>query len=226
MAYILGFIVADGCIIKRKGGTESYIFNITSKDKDILEKIRKILGSNHKIGIKYNSLKIPYNQIQICNLEICRDLMKLGIHPRKTYNLGPIGTPEKYFPDFVRGFFDGDGSVYMQKVNGTLQIKSSFVAASSAFLKDFNKKLCKSLGITEKSVHQTQNVNRLIQHSVCFYIDDSEKLVKLMYGNNPTLYLERKKKIFGQWKLIKRRHYIKQNYPSKIGWGLNEKILA
>lgn len=28
-----------------------------------------------------------------------------------------------------------------------------------------------------------------------------------------------------KWKSVKRQHYIKQNYPSKIGWKLNQKVL-
>lgn len=228
MAYVLGFVVADGCIIKRKNRISSYVFNITSKDKSILIKIRKVLGSDHIIGIKYNSFKMPYNQIQICDREICRDLMSLGICPRKTYNLKPIKVPDKYFSDYARGFFDGDGSVYIQKVNGTLQIKSSFVGVSLFFIKDFNKKLCEVLGVPEKSVHQTidRDGSRMIRYDIHFYIDDSEKLAKFMYGNNPILYLKRKRDIFEKWKSIKRRHYIKKNYPSKIGWQLNQKIIA
>jgi len=36
-------------------------------------------------------------------------------------------------------------------------------------------------------------------------------------------------KNFFKWKSIKsenRRHYMKKNYPSKIGWQLNKKVLA
>ncbi len=227
MAYVLGFVVADGCIIKRKNRMKSYIFNITSKDKSILRKIKQALRSNHPIGIKYNSLKMPYSYISICNREVCEDLIKLGINPRKTHNLEPIEVPEEYFSDYVRGFFDGDGTVYIQKVNGTLQIKSGFVAVSLSFIKDFNKCLCGAIDIKEKSIHREidKRGKRLIKYNVHFYIDDSEKLEKFMYRNNPTLYLDRKKKIFDKWKLIKRRHYIKQNYPSKIGWGLNQKAI-
>ena len=227
MAYILGFVVADGSIIKRRNGINSYIFDITSKDKNILQKIKYILKSEHTIGIKYNSLKMSYNHLTICNREICEDLMGLGICPRKTYNLEPIKVPETYFADYVRGFFDRDGTVYIYDVNKSPQIKSGFVAARSTFIKDFNKRLCKALKISEKSVHQMKDKreNTMVQYSVCFYIDDSEKLAKFMYHDNPTLYLNRKKEIFDQWKLIKRRHYTKQNYPSKIGWHLNEKIL-
>jgi len=223
MAYVLGFVVADGCIIKRKNGLDSYVFNLTSKDKELLQDIKEALNFDYKIGIKYNSLKMPYSQIQICNSIICKDLIKLGIHPKKTYNLQPIEVPKEYFPDFVRGFFDGDGSVYIYKVNKTPQIKSSFVAATSPFITDFNERLCKSLKISEKSIHKLQfKDRRMPQYSICLYVNDSEKLAEFMYGNNPTLCLKRKKDIFDKWKLIKRRHYIKQNYPSKIGWRLNE----
>ena len=121
MAYVLGFAVADGCIIKRNNGldsyvvnetppisllfptngswinktanisfdwssvfnAQSYVFNLTSKDKELLQGIKEALGSDYKIGTKYNSLKMPYSQIQICNSIICKDLIKLGIHPKK-----------------------------------------------------------------------------------------------------------------------------------------------
>jgi len=83
------------------------------------------------------------------------------------------------------------------------------------------------INVPEKSVHQMKDKREktMIQYSICFYVDDSEKLAKFMYGNSPALYLARKKKVFDQWKLIKRRNYTKENYPSKIGWHLNEKIL-
>ena len=225
MAYVLGYFVADGCISLSKGRENNpYTFNITSVDLDHLEKIKTALKSEYKISKKSGGSDDIAYQIQIRNSTLCRDLIKLGIHPRKTYNLEPINVSDKYFPDFVRGFFDGDGSVYIYNVNKAPQIKVSFVAASQSFIKKFNSDLCKHLKIEEKSVHQTKykSSKTMIQYSVCFYVDDSKKLSEFMYGQNPTLYLERKKEIFDKWRLAKRRHYNKQNYPSKIGWHLNE----
>ena len=224
MSYIFGYITADGCICKRKDRQNSYTLNITSKDKEHLFKIKKDLCPNHPISMKYNSQKISYFQIQICNREICRDLMNLGILPRKTANLNHIEVPDKYFPDFVRGFFDGDGTIYTYKVNGTPQIKAGFVSASLNFLEKFNNQLCKVINIPPKNIHKTFSRHKNIpQYSICFYIDDCRKLADFMYGKNPSLYLPRKREVFEKWKLINRRHYIKQNYPSKIGWRLNEK---
>ncbi len=226
MSYILGYIVADGCIYKRKDRKNSYVLNITSKDRDHLRRINESLHSDYPISIKYNSQRMPYSQIQISNLEICKDLMNLGILPRKTIHLEPINVRSKYFPDFVRGFFDGDGSVYIYKVNYVSQIKASFVCASYSFLSHFNTNLCEGLDILPKSIHQElpKKSRSLVKYRIDFYISDCEKLAKYLYKNDPTLYLSRKRRIFESWESKPRRHYVKKNYPSKIGWHLNKQI--
>lgn len=235
MSYVLGFVVADGCVgvkrIRKKDGIKNYYFNITTKDRSHLENIKKVMNAQQKICSKGNghSDRRDYYFIQIGHQEICKDLLRLGIYPRKTYNLNPIKVPDKYFLDFVRGFFDGDGTVYILKVNGTPQIKADFISSSLSFIKFFNTQLCKNLDIPEKTIHQElprREDQKLIRYSIYFYIDDCEKLAKFMYRNNPTLYLSRKRQVFEKWESIERRHYIKQNYPSKIGWRLNEKVLA
>lgn len=227
MSYILGYIAADGCIHKRKNRKNSYILNITSKDKDNLLKMGKNLSPDCSISIKYNSQKMPYSQIQISNKEICTDLIKLGISFKKNYRSSFIKVPKGYFSDFVRGFFDGDGTVYIYKVNGTPQIKAGFVSPNLFFITEFNKQLCGATDILCKAVHKFHSKNKKVPlYNICFYIDDCEKFANFLYKNNPILYLHRKRKVFEKWKLINRRHYIKQNYPSKIGWQLNQKVLA
>jgi len=232
MSYVLGVIAADGCLgIKRlrKDGSSQFFLDITNKDILLLKKIKRIMSAHQKICVKYreHSKKKKYYRIQIGHQEICKDLLKLGIRPRKTYHLKPIKVPNKYFPDFVRGFFDGDGTVYIYKVNDTPQIKAAFGKTSLPFIKELNCRLCESLGIPQKSIHrEISKKGKRTKYVICFYIDDCEKLANFMYGNNPTLYLPRKHRVFKKWKLIKRRQYIKQNYPSKIGWRLNQKVLA
>jgi len=229
MSYILGYIAADGCIYKRKNRKNSYTLNITSKDKDNLLKMGKNLSPDCSISIKYNSQRLPYSQIQISNREICGDLISLGILPRKTYNLNFIKVPEEYFSDFVRGFFDGDGTVYIYKVNGTPQIKAGFVSPNLSFITEFNKQLCKAIDIQCKAVHKFHSKNKKVPlYNICFYIDDCERLYKFMY-KNASIFLNRKHRVFKKWENVKlknRRYYIKQNYPSKVGWHLNQKVLV
>ena len=221
MSYVLGYVTADGCIAVSKDRKKNpFTLNITSAEKKHLCRLRNALGSEHKIGKKSGgSSNIIAYQLQIRNPIITKDLINLGISPRKTYNLNPIKVPDKYFPDFVRGFFDGDGSVYIYEVNRAPQIKASFCSSSLSFIAKLNQDLCRKIEIALKTIHGGKSKRRKIPlYYVDFYIDDCEKLAKFMYGNNPTLYFPRKRRVFERWKSIKRRHYIKQNYPSKIGW--------
>jgi len=216
MSYIFGFVVADGCIyVKRikSDGTKYYNFNITSKDYSILEKIKEAMNAEQKIGKKRNGYFL-----QIGHQEICEDLLKLGMRVDKTHNfLGEINIPKKYFPDFVRGFFDGDGSVYIYEVNDTPQIKISFTSVDYNFLKWFNNKLCNVLDIPTKSLHEENNKGKMSKYNIYFYVEDSEKIAELMYRNDPDLFLKRKKQIFKEWDSIERRDYKKKDYPSRIG---------
>jgi len=231
MSYVLGFISADGSLgIKRikKDGSKQYILNITNKELPLLRKIKKVMEAYQKIGVKpsgYNP-EGKYYFFQCGQQEICRDLFNLGIKPGKTFNSSSVEVPQKYFSDFVRGFFDGDGTVYIYKVNGIPQIKASFKGYNFGLITDLNQKLCRCLDILQKTIHQEISRKGKAGYYIDFYIDDCEKLAEFMYRNNPSLYLPRKRRIFEKWKLMKRRHYIKQNYPSKIGWHLNQKVFA
>lgn len=228
MSYVLGYIVADGCITKSKGRKKNpWSFNITSIDKQHLYRLKKIIGSTHKISTKNSERSIGF-QIQIRNSVLCKDLTRRGIMPRKTSQLKPIRIPKIYFPHFVRGFFDGDGTVYIYRVNNVLQIKAGFVSASFAFFKDFHRRLCQQLQIPEKSIHRKKKrlSTNMQQYDAHFYIDDCKKLADFMYKNNPAIFLPRKRRVFEKWKMMKRRHFTKNNYPSKIGWHLNHGVSA
>ncbi len=228
MSYVLGYIVADGCIaISKDRKSHPFTLNITSVDLKHLYLLKETLESEHKISKKSRKADNNGYQLQIRNHIITKDLLNLGIQPRKTYNLYPIKVPDKYFPDFVRGFFDGDGSIYIYNVNKVPQIKAGFVSSSLPFITDFNQKLCKNLKISLKTIHKEEHKKGKIPlYTIYFYIDDCEKIAEFMYGNNPTLYLSRKRQVFEKWKSIKRRGYIKQNYPSKIGWHLNQRATS
>lgn len=225
MSYILGYITADGCIVVSKDRKKHPLsLNITSAEKRHLYRIRKALNSHHKIGKKTGGSNSVGFQIQIRNPTLTNDLITLGILPRKTYNLEPIKVPDAHFADFVRGFFDGDGTVYLYKVNGVIQIKAKFVSTSLPFITNFSQRLCENIGILPKSIHYIVDKNgiKMPKYEFDLYIDDCEKLAKFMYTNNLNLCLPRKRRIFEKWISIERRHYIKQNYPSKVGWHLNK----
>ena len=117
-AYILGFICADGHIEKDRLNV-----TIAIKDKDILEKIRKAMQSNHPIKEvkrtnpynKTNRKTITLVELMIGSVGLVKPLFNMGLTTNKTYTLN--GDVVKYIPkylirDFLRGYFDGDGNVF------------------------------------------------------------------------------------------------------------------
>lgn len=224
MSYVLGYIVADGCVSMNEDRKQPYTVNITSIDRPNLVQLKKAFQSEHKISEKRNGAGALSYQIQFRNYQLATDLIRLGVTPRKTYSLEPIYVPDAYFADFFRGFFDGDGTVYIYQVNGVPQIKAGVVCTSLSFITDLNQRLCRFLNIPEKSIHRDIAKRKMTKYSIIFYIDDCKKLARFMYQNNPKLFLPRKRIIFQKWTSTSRRPYKKRSYPSKIGWHLNQNL--
>ena len=117
-AYILGFICADGHIEK-----DRLNITVSIKDRDILEKIRYAMHSNHPIKEvqrtnpykKTNRENLILSELMIGSVELVKPLFNMGLTTNKTYTLN--GDILKYIPkylirDFLRGYFDGDGNVF------------------------------------------------------------------------------------------------------------------
>lgn len=121
-AYWLGFIAADGSIspLQPKKRNQRLAIVIKAEDRYLLERFKKDInytGSLHNIVLKSGKWKgNEYVQIQFTSNKIAQDLAKYNIVPRKTYSFTyPKNLPEEYTFDFIRGYFDGDGSVFMSQ---------------------------------------------------------------------------------------------------------------
>ena len=90
--------------------------SFTHATKRSLKKIKKLLASEHKISkINKDPDRRPAYRIQIGNKEMCNDLLKLGMILAKSNVINFPEVPIDYLPHFVRGYFDGDGHVYLGK---------------------------------------------------------------------------------------------------------------
>jgi len=200
VAYVLGFFTADGSMIKNKRGAHFIEFQIT--DKDLLVKIRKLFGSNHKITTRKrnNNSKISY-RLQIGSKEIFNDLLKLGLTPNKSKTIKLLKIPDKYLSHFLRGYFDGDGCVnicaYQQKYKNSLStiINSGFTSGSKKILMEIKNRLTKFKIIKGGTLYYHSKAYRL-----WFSINDSSELYKFMYSNlRNSLFLDRKKAVFEKY---------------------------
>jgi hypothetical protein len=197
MAYVLGFFVADGYITVNRRGGQFWCIQIT--DKELLFAIKEAIESDHTIGIRKmrNNEQLIY-RLQIGSVEMCNDLRKLGFAEKKTKCLAIPMIPKIYFPDFTRGYFDGDGNVWIgnihkDRVNTTKTILTSFTSCSHIFLYEMHSVLL-DWGIRGGSLRRIKDSYSRLQFSA----KNSLKLYKIMYNKESfgSLYLKRKKDRF------------------------------
>ena len=144
MAYTFGFIIADGCI--SGGDNHQYLLSIGLKsiDRHILESFCNLMGYTGPI---YDYLPKNQSQLAINSKEIFHDLSNLGLTPRKSLTLEWLDNiPEEYMSHYLRGFFDGDGSVFPIKHPSQKRpyIGINFTG-TKPFLKELKKELNKRL---------------------------------------------------------------------------------
>lgn len=108
-AYAVGLITADGNLSK-----DGRHIEFTSKDIELVKTFKKCLNvTDVKIGTKTSSFTDKkYPRIQFSNVKLYKYLTKIGLMPNKSKFIGALKIPNKYFFDFLRGCFDGDGSSY------------------------------------------------------------------------------------------------------------------
>jgi hypothetical protein len=121
-AYWLGFLYADGCITRfyRNEKLKSMSLELTLKeeDKGHLFRFLSDLESNVPIQNRIINNKYKACRVVINCTSMCRDLINLGCTPEKSLTLkfpNKDILDKKYYKDFIRGYFDGDGCVYFNK---------------------------------------------------------------------------------------------------------------
>lgn len=146
LAYALGLIVADGSL--SKNGRH---IDFTSKDKEQVENFSRCLPlTGNKIGIKQNGSKngTAYYRVQFGDVVFYKWLTTIGVMPNKSKTLGKLTVPDKYFFDFLRGFWDGDGSLYGfwdMRWKSSYTFFISFSAGSHAYLEWLQERINQKL---------------------------------------------------------------------------------
>lgn len=139
-AYFLGFMFADGCI--RKDGNIAKI-SISKKDEEIIEYFAKKLGRD-KIKITVDKPKKYKNRnngekinLLLCSKKLCSDLMNKGCTPQKSLTLDwPKNVPEHLINHFIRGYFDGDGSISKNGKSVSFNCSLLFAGKLQLFFKE------------------------------------------------------------------------------------------
>jgi len=194
MAYILGFIFADGNITKitHNGCSDQLGFGQNKKDIDILRKIKQEFSAEQtlSIGKKYVYFSIR-SQI------IVDDLKKLGISYRKSFRKTPgkiPNIPQQYMRDFIRGIIDGDGSINFNKKGREKSYPNLSICGRKEVMTFIRNHFLSRFNIYSK-VSQKKQYGKLYNLFYIAYRSNSAKILTNYLYNNADLYLERKFKL-------------------------------
>ena len=110
-AYWLGFLYADGCVHDKPNGQK--LITLVVKDKEVIEKFIRAIDGNFAVK-KYTDVYGVY----LTSKTMFDDLYKLGCVPRKSLILKFPRINLTLQHHFIRGYFDGDGTVFTYKRKG------------------------------------------------------------------------------------------------------------
>lgn len=116
-AYWLGFMFADGYILDNSNryGEDSFGITLNSKDIGTLEQFKRSIQSTNPIK-DVSSNRRQLHRILMTSQKTVNDLIKHGCVKQKSLILEPpLGIPHDLIHHFIRGFFDGDGSIFWNK---------------------------------------------------------------------------------------------------------------
>ena len=106
-AYWLGFIAADGTITRGQ-----FSISLGMKDADHLFRLKAAMQADHPVKFySYPAKQHAFARFLISSKPLTAALDRLGITPNKTFTLCLPPIDRKLINAFVRGYFDGDGSI-------------------------------------------------------------------------------------------------------------------
>jgi hypothetical protein len=170
-AYLLGFIMSDGSINKKR---HTLTIHINDKDAEIFELFKIISPEAHTENCKGYESRATINgrtvknkssiRLSIASKILIEDLEELGVIENKTYHELSIPKMSKQLiRHFFRGYFDGDGcfTYYIRKPNPNNREKNwracggiSIVAKTALLITEFQRWL------SEQNIKVSINFNK------------------------------------------------------------------
>ena len=198
-AYWLGFLYADGGVYTDGYKIHSITIKLSIKDKEHLIKFRNSLNSNHNIKEQTRLSKFPNGTekiltsciLRITSIKMFNDLLKCGCIPNKSLILKfPSNKilPCYLLNHFIRGYFDGDGSISISNRN-----KQFTMLGTQNFLEWVRRILIKKCNLSNTSA-------AVCKKNKIYYLHYGGNIqinrIKYFLYKNASVWMDRKKNIF------------------------------
>lgn len=204
-AYFLGLLYADGYVNEKNNLIE---LTLHKQDNDILNKFITFIYPNNDRPLKL--IRNKYYRLVINSKKMVNDLKKHGCFQKKTFNIKfPTTIPDGLLQHFIRGYFDGDGCVYIE--NNMLNIS---IIGTIDFLNEIQKILIKKCELN-KTIFDNRQPNR--KNNIRGLRYGGNIIINRIYCylyNNATIFLERKKNKFID--ILKNKTYFCDSKYSRI----------
>lgn len=186
-AYILGLLASDGWV----GREDNCVcIELQQSDKQILIDVNQVLGNERPIKDYTRANGFQNSKLYFFSKQIKDDLSLYDIIPNKTYcNTNFIkNIKSQFYPDFLRGFFDGDGCITSANNGIRWQLDG---ASLETFLSIYD--YLKFNHITTTLENTTDETCTIPRYRLYTYSKEKTNMIfKLMYYNDNILKLNRK----------------------------------
>ena len=200
MAWVLGYIWADGSVVT--SNLNKLNLQCIEEDRELIDRIYTLLDCHQKIlrlppkemigyGGKRYMCKSKVN-LHIGSKEMIKDLVGLGVVPNKSaLNLAMPDVPIEMLSHFVRGYLDGDGSVYVKENDSGSKSVQVFFYGGKRFMRDLRDKLVDLLDLRRNGVILSGKSG--LRKVVWSSRRDVKILYKWLYPNEKVPCLNRKR---------------------------------
>ena len=195
-AYWIGLLLADGCIVEKQNESNILKLELNNGDRYIIKEFAKDIKTDlcvrdYKYGEKHNAI------LQIHSDKLCHDLSKFGIVPRKTLIIESVpNIPQNLIRHFIRGYFDGDGCIYLAKPKNQYIHRANITfCGTEKFLLNLKSVISDQTQLETGSVIDMNKYGSNVFNLRYSRNHDVKILYNYMY-KNATIFLNRKKEKF------------------------------
>lgn len=216
-AYWLGFLMADGCMSQKKNGYANSIhIGLARQDRQHLVKFNKSVDTNKPI-YDFKSQGHNKSEIEISSNIMFDDLCSYGCVPNKTYKITWVNLKNDTLQfAFIRGYFDGDGSIAKKFDISTLHKATVSIAGYKPNLMKFIDFLSAHNISAQFRVDKRKNKYKSEeQFGALVFPNKYEryKFLNFIYPQSAMIYLDRK--------FVLARKYIELFQKNPRTWTLN-----
>ena len=168
-AYWLGFMYADGNV---STNLNTVSLELAIKDEAHLLKFNTFLGKSKNIRKDHFRVRCCFKDTQIYS-----DLIKLGCVPKKSSILTfPDDTqvPESLVRHFIRGYIDGDGSIYMSSNNINVSVLGTM---------SFLNSLVEKVKLPKRNLYKNNSKNFIDCYFFQYSGENAINLIKYLYSD-------------------------------------------